>query len=251
MTEQAVRATAPERWIDKLERDSFDSEGMARRGRLLAVAGAILNAPGAVIRDLKFENHLSVYTVALILATVLFSALYGAILGMFQPGIQILYSAVKVPIVVLGSAALCTPTFYVFNSILGSRLSFRQSLATVLLLSASAALVLVAFAPIGWFFTVSTDGMAFLTILHVAFFLLAAFYGMRMLCVARKYMNYIDRTQTAIHGGFLFVWFLILIFVGLQMAYFVRPLMEPGDFLTGERGLFFDVIAGMFDGPAG
>ena len=236
-------------FIDKLERDSFDSEGMARKGRPLTVAGAILNAPGAVIRDLKNERHLGAYTFALILATFLFSALYGAILGMYKPGLQILYAAVKVPIVVLGSAALCTPTFYVFNSILGSRLSFRQSFATILLLAASASLVLVAFAPIGWFFTVSTKGGFFLAILHLSFFLLAAFYGMRIVCVARKYMNYIDHTQTAIHGGFLFAWFLILIFVGLQMAYFMRPLMEPGDFFTGERGLFFFAFDEGFQDP--
>ena len=62
----------------------------------------------------------------------------------------------------------------------------------------------------------------------------------------RKYMNYIDRTQTSIHGGFLFVWFLTLIFVGLQLAYFMRPLMMPGPFHTGERGLFIDVVLRMF-----
>ena len=39
MTETAVRATTPNGWIDKLERDAFDSDAMARQGRFLQATG--------------------------------------------------------------------------------------------------------------------------------------------------------------------------------------------------------------------
>ncbi len=232
--------------IEKLDQDEFDSDGL-RRSALgpFSVVAAVLRAPGAFIRDLKAERNLTGYALSLILTTILFSAAYGAILGMFQPGLQTLFAAAKLPIVVLGTALLCTPTFYVFNGILGSKFTFRQTLTAVLWLSAAVALVLVAFAPITWFFTVSTRGPGFLAFLHVAVFLIAAVYGIHSLNTARKYLDHIDQTQTPIHGAFLFLWFVIVLFVALQMAYYLRPFLEPlpdRRFFLGERGLFLEAF---------
>ena len=50
----------------------------------------------------------------------------------------------------------------------------------------------------------------------------------------------------AVHRGFLRLWLMIVIFVGLQMAYVLRPLMMPGDFYVGERGLFFEFFGTLF-----
>ena len=143
---------------------------------------------------------------------------------------------------VLGTALLCTPTFYVFNSILGSRLTLPQTLGIVLFLSASASLVLVAFAPIAWFFTVSTGGRDFLTLLHLGIFLIAALYGFRSLDVGRRYLNFVDATQISVNAKVLFLWFVLVLFVALQMAYYMRPLLVPGPFHLGERGLFLEAL---------
>ncbi|MBV8881126.1 MAG: hypothetical protein JO332_14265 [Planctomycetaceae bacterium] len=236
------------RLFDKLDRDEFDSDRL-RRGLSgpFSVVGALLRAPGAFLRDLRSDRNLGGYAGSLILTTILFSAAYGAILGLFQPGLQTFYSAAKLPLVVLGTAMLCTPTFYVFNAILGSKFTFRQTASAVLFLSASTALVLMAFAPIAWFFTVSTGGLGFLTVFHLVIFYIAAAYGMRSLNQARKYLAHIDGTHTPIHGGFLFLWFLIVLFVALQMAYYLRPFFQPlpdHRFFTGERGLFLDALLG-------
>jgi hypothetical protein len=233
--------------FDKLGSDVFDSDGLRRglAGRF-SVVGAILRAPGAFIRDLLGDHNLGSYMASLLLTTLLFSAAYGAILGMVQPGVQTLYAAAKLPIVVLGTAFLCTPTFYVFNAILGSKFTLKQTVAAILFLAALSALVLMAFAPIAWFFTVSTGGIGFLTSLHLFIFYVAVSYGIRSLNQARKYLSHLDETQTPIHGGFLFLWFLIVLFVALQMAYYLRPFFEPlpdHRFFTGERGLFLDVFS--------
>jgi hypothetical protein len=230
--------------VARLEADQFDAASQLRWPRApFAAAGAVLKAQGAVIRDLKEGRRLGGYLGSLLLAAVLFSAAYGAVLGLFQPGLQTLYAALKIPIVVVGTALLCAPTFYVFNSILGSRLSLLQTLCVVLFLAAGAGLVLVAFAPIAWFFTVSTGGVEFLTILHLAVFLVAAGYGIRSLDAGRRYLAWLDATQTAIHGKMLAAWFLLVVFVALQMAYYFRPLLVPGPFHQGERGLFIDAFA--------
>lgn len=241
-------ATPQARLFDKLGRDEFDSDGLFR-GLFgpFSVVAAILRAPGAFVRDLRGQRNLTRYASSLVLTTVMFSAAYGAILGMFQPGLQTLFAAAKLPIVVLGTAMLCTPTFYVFNAILGSKFTFRQTLSAVLFLSASVALVLVAFAPISWFFTVSTRGPGFLTFLHLFVFLVAAMYGIHSLNTARKYLDHIETAHTPIHGAFLFLWFMIVLFVALQMAWYLRPFFEPlpgHGFWLGERGLFFDALGG-------
>ena len=232
--------------LEKLSRDEFDSDALSRglAGRFSVVA-AVLRAPGALVRDLRVERNLSNYVFSLILTTILFTAAYGAILGMFKPGLQTLFAAAKLPLVVLGTALMCTPTFYVFNAILGSKFTFRQTLTAVLFLSVSVALVLVAFAPITWFFTVSTQGSGFLTFLHVFVFFIAALYGIHSLNTARKYLNHLEEEYTSISGAFLFLWFLIVLFVGLQMAWYLRPFLEPlpdHRFFLGERGLFFESL---------
>jgi hypothetical protein len=242
--------TPEARLFDKLDRDEFNSDSLTRGlSGPFSVVGAILRAPGAFVRDLRGDRNLTGYAGSLVLTTILFSAAYGAILGLFNPGVQTLYAAMKLPLVVLGTALLCMPTFYVFNAILGSKFTFRQTAAAILFLSASTSLVLMAFAPIAWFFTVSTGGHGFLTFLHLLIFYVAASYGIRSLNQARKYLAHIDTTHTAIHGGFLFLWFLIVLFVALQMAYYLRPFLEPlpdHRFFTGERGLFLDALTGTF-----
>lgn len=238
--------TADAKLFEKLGRDEFDSAALARgvMGRF-SVVGAILRAPGAFVRDLLGDRNLGSYAASLMLTTFLFSAAYGAILGLVQPGLQTLYAAMKLPIVVLGTALLCTPTFYVFNAILGSKFTLKQTVASILFLAALSALVLMAFAPIAWFFTVSTGGVGFLTSLHLFIFYVAVTYGIRSLNQARKYLSHLDNTQTPIHGGFLLLWFVIVLFVALQMAYYLRPFFEPlpdHAFWTGQRGLFTDLF---------
>jgi hypothetical protein len=236
------------RLFAKLEADDFDAAGLRRSP--FSVVGALIRAPGALVRDLKNGRSLGALLASLAFTTLLFSAAYGAILGLYRPGLQTAYAAAKLPIVVLGTALLCAPTFYVFNAILGSRFSFGQTLVAVLFLSAAAALVLVAFAPIAWFFTVSTRGAGFIVVLHSVFFAVAAGYGIRWLNTARKYLGYLDETQTAIHGGFLASWCVLVLFVACQMAWTFRPLLLPGPegpvFHTGERGLFFEALEQMW-----
>lgn len=229
--------------IERMERDEFDAAAAFRRfPGSLAVAGALLREQGAVVRDVALRRNLPGYVTGLTLSTILLAMFYGAVLGLYEPGSQTLYAAAKMPLIILGTALMCTPTFFVFNAILGSKLTLGQTLTLVLLLAAATTLVLAAFAPIAWFFTVSTKGMGFLVFLHVAVFAVACAFGMRALLAARTYLNHLVTAHRAVSPGLLFVWLVIVAFVGLQMAHYMRPLLEPGPFHTGERGLFIEVF---------
>jgi hypothetical protein len=108
--------------------------------------------------------------------------------------------------------------------------------------------MLAAFAPIAWFFTVSTNGVTFLVLLHGTVFLIAVLFAAKVLGAAREMLNYFTGRDDSIRKGFLRIWLLIVLFVGMQMAYHFRPLMIPGPFHTGERGLFFQGIRDTFGG---
>jgi hypothetical protein len=108
-------------------------------------------------------------------------------------------------------------------------------------MSAVVSLMLVAFAPIAWFFGVSTGSAGFLTFLHVTVFVVAAGFGLRTMELARRYFRHLDGSE-AIGPFLLLAWSVLVVLVGLQMAYYVRPILTPGPFFAGERGLFLDAL---------
>ncbi|HEU0032738.1 MAG TPA: hypothetical protein VFQ53_19035, partial [Kofleriaceae bacterium] len=59
-------------------------------------------------------------------------AIVGAALGSYRGGIQIAYAAIKLPLVLLGTAALSAPVLTAIGSALGRRVRFAQDLALVL-----------------------------------------------------------------------------------------------------------------------
>lgn len=226
--------------MDKFTR--FDSQAAPRAGVFGAVE-AVLKTPGSLVRELgRPDGTAAVWSLRLLAVAVALSAAYGAVLGLYQPGLQTLWASLKVPIVVVGSALLCTPTLFVFNSLAGSRLTFPQTLGVALAASASIALLLTAFAPVVWFFGVSTRGFGFMSFLHLLVFAFAVGFGLQRLWTIRSYLAYLNGAET-IWPGVLFAWSMILVLVGLQMAYYLRPLLLAGPFCTGERGLFLEFLA--------
>jgi len=225
------------RLFEVYDRQTLDS------GSPLRLAGALLRAPGPIIRDLGSGTRIAERAGALLLVTIALCAAYGAILGLYAPGMQTLLAAVKLPLIVIGSALLCTPTLYVFNGLAGSRLSYLQTVGLSLLTAAALGLMLSAFAPIVWFFGVSTEGAAFMRALHLGVFAVAVGFGLRTLNVARRYMEF--RGGSAVLGtGLFLLWSWLVVLVGLQMAYWFRPLLVPGPFHTGQRGLFLEFLLG-------
>lgn len=228
----------------KLDRDRYDG-GWANP---FSLVGAMLKSQGALYRDLESGKWVGRYVLNLAMLTVLLALPYGAIMGLASSGMQVFHAALKLPIIILGSALLCLPTFYVFNALLGSRVTFFQTAAAVLFLTSGAGTILIAFAPIAWLFTVSTteDGWRFLVLLHLVFVLTAAFFGIRFLKVGQHYLSVRRSKGMVFHGRFMSFWCILLLLVSFQMAYLFRPIMTEGPFLTGERGSFVTYVGEFF-----
>ena len=226
---------------DPMDGDTFDTASLrGGPGGRLRVVDALLKARGAIIREIRSGEAIPDHVFNLMLVVLAFGGLYGAIIGIFGGGQQVLFAAAKVPLILLGTSLLCLPTFYVFNSILGSRLSLGQTTALVFLLAAAAAILLMGFAPIAWFFTVSAGGPVFMSFFHIAVFAVGLLFGVSWLNASRRYLRRLAGGQASAPGGFFALWVALYAVVGCQLAYYLRPILDAGPFCTGERGLFFE-----------
>jgi hypothetical protein len=227
-----------------LEGDRFDFEARGGMPPPFRIAEALLKARGAVVREVRAAGGPGRHVLNLLIVIFVFGAVYGAIVGLFAGGRQIAYAAAKIPLVLVATTVLCLPTFYVFNSLLGSRLTIGQTTMMLFLLAATVAVLLIAFAPIAWFFTVSTGGPGFMAGFHIAVFAIGLIVGVRWVDEARRYLRHLEGDAASVAGGFYTLWIALYTVVGCQMAYYLRPLISAGPFHTGERGLFLEFFGG-------
>ena len=99
---------------------------------------------------------------AMLISSILFLALYGAVLGSTHSLWQTLSSAVKLPLLFLVTLVICSPTLYFFNVLFGSNQSMTQNFALILTAITVTAVLLLSFAPITVFFLLTTAGYQFL-----------------------------------------------------------------------------------------
>src|SRR4051812_2556879 len=69
----------------------------------------------------------------LLVLIVVFGMAYGAAMGSYggfwdERGWQILYAAIKVPLMLLATFLVCLPSYYVVNTLLGLRQDFVQAM---------------------------------------------------------------------------------------------------------------------------
>ncbi|MFC2173744.1 actin-binding WH2 domain-containing protein [Acidobacteriota bacterium] len=157
----------------------------------------------------------------------LFAALYGLCCGFYAAHLQILFAAIKVPLLLFGTMAICLPTLYTFNLLLGSKLSFKQTLAVLLMSNYLLCLVLVSFAPILLFFILSTSSKSFAILLNVAIFTISGLFGVSLLWKAMQFLS--ERSGDTDKAVIIKVWSVIYMFVGTQMAWLLRPFIGEKD----------------------
>ena len=171
------------------------------------------------------------WTRRVLAGSVACSALYGAASGFFQGGTQVAIAAVKAPIIVLGAAALCVPSLYVFGLLAGASLT-RERLAVVLAgFLGLIALVLVGLLPIEWLFSVSSASISFVVWLHLILWGMALYFGGRFLRVALPEMP----------GGAVLLWLGLFCVVSFQVVTLMRPVLwrAPGAPVVERGKLFF------------
>lgn len=195
----------------------------------LASVEALLKRPARLVYEM---THGSATRIIGILAaiTVICMLVYGFIMGTFSGGDQLWAVPVKVVAGMFLAAAICLPSLYIFSSLGGSRLSFRDVLGVLMLTLALTSVLLVGLAPVTWIFSQSTETAVFMGVMHLTFWGIGLSFGFRLLSRAFGLMNERGTSTLAIWGA-------IFIAVTLQMTSTLRPLVGryEGPNLLGKK----------------
>lgn len=160
----------------------------------------------------------------LALCIVFCGMFYGAVMGMyFEIGgpraLQMLYSALKVPMLLGVTFVITIPSFFVINTLLGLRGDFAESIRALMATQAILAVVLASFAPFTalWYASsASYDGAQLFNLMMFGLASFAAQFWLR-----KMYRPLIARSPR--HRTMLGAWLMVYAFVGVQMAWVLRP----------------------------
>jgi hypothetical protein len=149
---------------------------------------------------------------------------YGAVMGSFggwggDRQWQVAFAAVKVPVLLAGTFLLTLPSFFVLHNLLGLRPDFPAVLRAVVVTQAAVAVVLATLAPYTavWYLTSADYAEALL--FNAAMFGVASLAAQALL--RRHYRPLVARDPR--HRWLLSGWVALYAFVGIQMAWVLRP----------------------------
>lgn len=168
---------------------------------------------------------------SLLVIAVVCSAVYGLVVGTFSKGDQLWAAPLKISLGLLVSGLICLPSLYIFACLSGAQVRVVEAAGLVIGLIALLSVLLVGFAPVAWVFSESTQSLPAMGSLHLAFGLVAVWFGLRFL------------TSGLVHAhagaGGIRVWSFILMIVLLQMTTALRPILGTATTLLPTEKKFF------------
>ena len=189
----------------------------------LAIIETILRNRRQFFAEIRDGVELGRKMRAMLISSVAFFALYGAVMGSTHSLWQTLSSAVKLPLLFLATLVVCAPTLYFFNLIFGSNQSLAQNFTLILAAITVTAVLLLSFAPIVLFFLLTTSGYQFFKLLNVGVFTLAGLVGVTFLSQGMRIVSTGGKEGAGARRSVVRLWILIYAFVGSQMAWTLRP----------------------------
>lgn len=186
------------------------------------------------------------------------AALYGAALGLWRGGPQIAYAAIKLPLVLIVTAALTMLFNWMSAVLLGLAARFAQVAVLSFLALGVAAALLASLAPVAWLFAVSaplpspeartTHNLLYL--LHTVLVAAAGLTGMSVLWTSIERLDAEQGSSSRRRTRQIFVaWMLSFALVGGEVAWALRPFVgsiyHPPAFLRSEAldGNVYEFIA--------
>ena len=188
----------------------------------LAVVEQILRNRRHFFDEIRDGFDLNPKMRAMLVSSIVFLALYGAVLGSTHSLSQALSSAAKLPILFLATLFVCTPTLYFFNVLFGSSQSITQNVALILTAITVTAVLLVSFAPISLFFLLTTSQYQFFKLLNVVIFTVSGAMGVIFLGQGMRVMSGSEAGERE-RRWVLRLWMFLYAFVGSQLAWTIRP----------------------------
>ncbi len=208
----------------------LDLQPLTAPATFVTVIEALLKQPGRILHECKQGGGR--VPAILLIGAVLGLAVFGVLLGTFSGGTQYWAAPTKIVGGVLASLIICLPSLYIFSALGGMEARLPQIVGMLLAMIALTALLLLGFAPVVWIFSQSTESVGFMGFLVLAFWVIALFFGFRLLLAAAN-------TFGMTTGHYLLVWMGIFLLVTLQMSTTLRPLIGTADTLLPVKKKFF------------
>lgn len=164
------------------------------------------------------------------------AAIYGAAMGAFQPDLQrlglIVFGAIKMPVLIFTTTAICLPGYFMLNTVLRLRRDFPAAARAVLASQAVMAIALASLAPLTQFAYLCGLSHGDAILFNAAMFTLAT--AAAQVAITRRYRPLIARDPR--HRVTLWSWLVLYAFVGIQMGWMLRPFIgTPGRAVTFLR----------------
>lgn len=207
---------------------------------MAAVFDELLRSPEACARRSQTGEHQRTLVLCSIIAIAVGAGVFGGVLASSRGGLQLLYSAAKLPLALFATLVLVVPAFYALAACFGRALTLSGMVALSVAAAARAACVLVALSPGVW---LAFDlGIGY----HQGVLLAAAAYGLAGLAALRLIWSGFGKDARALLliGSFG----LVLAPTGSQTAWMLRPFLgRPADaevpFFRHRESSFLDSVA--------
>ena len=186
---------------------------------------------------------------------VLFSFLYGIIMGSYNGVLQSLVTGVKMPCLIVLSLLICFPALYVVQSMIGSTMTLYQMANIIFAGFFVFSTISLSFAPIIIFFMITSDSYSFLKLLHVAIFTFSGIFAVKTIINGLKFSCEKKNIYPKLGMSIFKIWVVILAFVSSQLAWNLRPFVGsrdmPFELFREREGNFyiavFQSVANLFD----
>lgn len=189
----------------------------------LTIIEAILRDRLLFFSEIRQGKGLNEKMRAMFISSIVFLALYGAVMGSTHSLWQALSSGFKLPLLFLATLIVCAPTLYFFNLIFGSNQSLSQNVALMLTAITITAVVLLSFAPIVLFFLLTSSNYQFFKLLNVGVFSVAGIIGVIFLIQGMRLVSASGDEGTNARQIVVRLWIIVYAFVGSQVAWTLRP----------------------------
>lgn len=195
------------------------------------------------IENIKKNKNLKKYILNTHLIILICTIIFGIVLGFYAKGEQIVFNALKMPILFLGTLYITLPIFFIIDVLLGNRITFLQMSSILFLGFASTAVVLGAFTPLMFFFILTTFDYSFVLILNIAICSFAGYFGLvTVISCFEQFHNKSNWTPAMLIGGFF------MMFVGTQLAWSLRPFFHSySEFTKPVSSNFYVAIAKLIE----
>lgn len=216
-----------------------------------AVLSRLLRAPDDIAKSCREDRDARAISLTSLAAIALGAAAFGGVLGSFRGGAQILYGAIKVPVAIMATLAICAPAFHALAAVLGRPWPMRSVISLALAAAGRSSLVLLAFTPALW---LALDwGLGY----HSAALAASLAYGVAGLAALSILIRGIGEGSGRALTAFAFM--AMFFAVGGQTSWILRPyLVRPRatdiPFLRAREGAFSDSLlmsgrsaAGIYD----